>query len=32
MVKNWATLHEMTLLSMSLMSSKDTVLVPALPG
>ncbi len=32
MVKNHAPLHEMTLLSMSLMSSKDAVLGIALPG
>jgi hypothetical protein len=32
MVKKHAPLHEITLLSMSLMSSNDAVLVPALPG
>jgi hypothetical protein len=32
MVKNHALLHGMTLLNMSLMSSNNAVLVPALPG
>ncbi len=32
MVNNWAPLHDLILLSMSLMSSKDAVLVPMSPG